>query len=60
MIKNVLNFVCLFLKRWFQLNSRKVRTQFASIMDMNNWEMIANCEVTISDDVLAAVDFVFA
>ena len=27
---------------------------------MNNWEMIANCEVTISDDVLAAVDFVLA
>ena len=54
------NFVCLSLKRWFQLNSRRVRTQFASIMVMNNWEMIANYEVAISDDVLAAVDFVFA
>ena len=35
------NFVCLSLKRWFQFNSRNVRTNFASTMALNNWEIIA-------------------
>ena len=35
------NFVFLSLKRWFQFNSRKVRTHFATVMTLNNWEMIA-------------------
>ena len=35
------NFVCLSLKRWFQFNSRNVRTHFASTMALNNWEIIA-------------------
>ena len=35
------NFVFLFLKRWFQFNSRIVRTNFASVMTLNNWQMIA-------------------
>ena len=34
------NCVFLSLKRWFQLNSRIVRTYFASVMTLNNWEMI--------------------
>ena len=28
-------------KHWFQFNSRIVRTHFASLMTLNNWEMIA-------------------
>ena len=28
-------------KRWFQFNSRIVRTHFSSIMILNNWKMIA-------------------
>ena len=35
------NFVLLCPKRWFQFNSRIVRTHFSSIMSMNNWKMIA-------------------
>ena len=35
------NFVFLSLKRLFQFNSRMVRVHFASIMTLNNWEMIA-------------------
>ena len=35
------NFVSLSLKRWFQFNSRKVRTHFATVMTLNNWKMIA-------------------
>ena len=35
------NFVFLCPKRWFQLNSRRVRTHFSSIMSLNNWKMIA-------------------
>ena len=35
------NFICLPLKRLLQLNSRIVRTYFASIMTLNNWEMFA-------------------
>ena len=35
------NFVFLCPKRWFQLNSRTVRTHFLSIMSLNNWKMIA-------------------
>ena len=35
------------------INSRMVRTHFASIMALNN------CEITFSDKVLAAVDVVF-
>ena len=33
-------FVFLSLKRWFQFNSQIVRTPFASVMILNNWEMI--------------------
>ena len=36
----MLNFVFLSMKRWFQSNSRIVRTHFASVMSLNNWEMI--------------------
>ena len=35
------NFVFLCPKRWFQCNSRTVRTHFSSIMTLNNWKMIA-------------------
>ena len=34
-------FVLLCPKRWFQFNSRIVRTHFSSIMTLNNWKMIA-------------------
>ena len=34
------NFVCLCPKRWFQINSRIVRTHFASMVSLNNWKMI--------------------
>ena len=37
----MLNFVCLCPKRWFQFNSRVVRTHFSSMMTLNNWKMIA-------------------
>ena len=37
----MLNFVFLCPKRWFQFNSRIVRTHFSSIMTLNNWKMIA-------------------
>ena len=33
------NFVFLSLKRWFQFNSRIVRTHFATVMTLNNSEM---------------------
>ena len=35
------NFVFLCPKRWFQFNSRIVRTHFSNIMTLNNWKMIA-------------------
>ena len=35
------NFVFLCPMRWFQFNSRIVRTHFWSIMTLNNWKMIA-------------------
>ena len=35
------NFVFLCLKRWFQFNSRIVRTHFSSKITFNNWKMIA-------------------
>ena len=54
------NFVFLFLKRWIQFNSRMVGTHFASVMNLNNYEMITETQVIFSDDVLAAVDVVFA
>ena len=34
------NFVLLCPKRWFQFNSRIVRTHFPSMMSLNNWKMI--------------------
>ena len=34
------NFVFLCPKRWFQFNSRIVRTHFSSMMTLNNWKMI--------------------
>ena len=58
------NFVFLFPKRRFQLNSRIVRTHFSSTMSLNNWKWLQKREVTVtlafSDDVLAFVDVVFA
>ena len=35
------NFVFLCSKRWFQFNSRIVRTHFPSMMTLNIWKMIA-------------------
>ena len=35
------NFVFICSKRWFQFNSRTVRTYFSSKMTLNNWKMIA-------------------
>ena len=35
-------------KRWFQFNSRTVRTHFSSIMTSNNWKMIAETRSYIS------------
>ena len=35
------NFVFLCPKRWFQFNSRTVRTHLSSIMTLNNWKRIA-------------------
>ena len=35
------NFVFSCPKRWFQFNSRIVRTHFSSIMTLDNWKMIA-------------------
>ena len=37
----MLIFVFLCPKRWFQFNSRIVRTHFSSIMTLNNWKMTA-------------------
>ena len=37
---HMFNFVFLSLKRWLQFNSRIVRTHFASVMTLNNQEMI--------------------
>ena len=37
----MLIFVFLCPKRWFQFNSRVVRTQFSSITTLSNWKMIA-------------------
>ena len=34
------NFVFLCPKRWFQFNSRIVRTHFSNLMTLNNWKMI--------------------
>ena len=36
----MLNFVLLPLKRWFQFNSRIVRIHFASSITLNNWETL--------------------
>ena len=54
------NFVFLCPKCWFQFNSRMVRIHFSSIMTLNNWKMIAETQVTFSDDVLAFVDVVLS
>ena len=35
------NFVFLCPKRWFQFNSKIVRTRFSSIMTLNNWKSLA-------------------
>jgi len=40
----MVNFVFLCPKRWFQFNSRIVRTHFSSIMSLNNWKMIAETQ----------------
>ena len=44
---------------WFQFNSRIVKAHFSGIMTLNTWKMLAETEVTVSDDVLASVDVVF-
>ena len=54
------NFLFLCPKRWFQFNSRIVRTHFSNIMTLNNWKMIAEREVTFSDDVFDSVVVVVA
>jgi len=41
------NFVFLCPKRWFQFNSRIVRTHFSSIMALKNWKMIAETRSSI-------------
>ena len=38
------NFAFLSQKRWFQFNSKIVRTHFASILTVNNWEMITETQ----------------
>ena len=37
----ILIFVFLSPKRWFQFNSRIIRTHFSSIMTLNSWKIIA-------------------
>ena len=55
------NFVLLSQKLWIQFISRIVRTHFASVMTLNNCEIIAETQkVTFSDEFLAVVDVVFA
>ena len=55
------NFVLLSQKRWFRCNARMFRTHFASVMTLNNCEIIAETQkVTFSDEFLAVVDVVFA
>ena len=58
--KLALNFIVLPLKRWFEFNSRIAKTHFAIIPTMNILQMITETQVTFSDDVVAAVDVVFA
>ena len=41
------NFIFLCPKRWFQFNSRIVRTHFSSIMSLNNRKMIAGTRIHI-------------
>ena len=41
------NFVFLCPKRWFQFNSRIVRTHFSSIRSLNNWQMVAETRSNI-------------
>ena len=36
----MLNFLFLCPEHWFQINSRKVTTNYSSIMTLNNWKMI--------------------
>ena len=38
--RQIFNFVFLCPKRWFQFNSRIVRTHFLRMMTLNNWKMI--------------------
>ena len=42
------NFVLLCPKRWFQFNSRIVRTHFLSIMTLNNWNAKLHFQMTLS------------
>jgi len=44
----MLVFIFLCPKRWFQFNSRIVRTHFSSIRTLNNWKMIAEPRSYIS------------
>ena len=44
----MLVFVFLCPKRWFQFNSRIVKRHFSSIMTLNNWKMIAEPRSYIS------------
>ena len=56
--QQLLKFVFLSLRRWFQFNSMKLRTCSESIMTWNNWEFTFsdNWEFTFSDVALAMVD----
>ena len=56
------NFVFSCPKRWFQFNSRTVRTHFSRItwMTLNNWKMITETQVTFLDNVLTSVEVAFA
>ena len=38
------NFVFLYTRRWFQFNSRIVRTHFSSIVSLNYWKMSRNAK----------------
>ena len=53
-------FFLLISEALLQFNSRIVTTHLASVMTLNNREMITGHEVTFSDDVLTVVKVAFA
>ena len=54
------NFIFLCPKRWFQFNSRIVRTHFQAKWLGTTAKLLQKREVTFSDDVLASVVVLFA